>query len=121
MFTRLFNSTHFHSTACQQYLLFVFSTTELQIFTMADHTHAHTHEHEHAHGHGHTHGHGHGHGHDFVAANKEYFDANATKLEELYPGWRALARKQVDQFRKAWPELFDPERTEVLDFACGIG
>ncbi|RPD55676.1 S-adenosyl-L-methionine-dependent methyltransferase [Lentinus tigrinus ALCF2SS1-7] len=91
---------------------------------MSDHTHHHpAPAHEHGHGHdAHGHGHGHGHGHDdFAAANKAYFDEHADKLEEMHPEWREMSRKQVDTMRAEWPELFDKEHTEVLDFACGIG
>ena len=64
----------------------------------------------------------HGHAHDFVNANKAYFDEQAThKGEEMYSGWREMARKEVDAMRAQWPALFDKERTVVLDFACGIG
>ncbi|RDX41019.1 S-adenosyl-L-methionine-dependent methyltransferase [Lentinus brumalis] len=86
---------------------------------MADNTHQHT---PHGHGHGHGHSHGHDHGHDpIAAANKEYFDEHADKLEEMHPEWRAMSRKQVDAMRAEWPDLFDKKRTAVLDFACGIG
>ena len=63
----------------------------------------------------------HSHGHDFAAANRAYFDENAEKLEEQHPGWREMARKEVVAMREAWPELFDAERTAVMDFACGVG
>ena len=77
----------------------------------------------------HTHSHGsapahpahHGHGHDFTAANRAYFDANADRLEEQHPGWRAMAQKEVAAMRAAWPEHFDGERTVAMDFACGVG
>ena len=80
------------------------------------------HSHQHPAGPVHGHGHGHGHGHDdFAAANKAYFDEHADKLEEMHPEWREMSRKQVEVMRTEWPDLFDKERTEVLDFACGIG
>ena len=74
----------------------------------------------------HTHHHptipAHGQGHDgFAAANKAYFDEHADRLEEMHPEWREMSRKQVEVMRTEWPELFHKERTEVLDFACGIG
>ena len=66
--------------------------------------------------------HGHAHAHDFAAANKTFFDEQAAqKGEEMYAGWREMARKEVDAMRAQWPALFDKERTVVLDFACGIG
>ncbi|PIL33027.1 hypothetical protein GSI_04476 [Ganoderma sinense ZZ0214-1] len=71
--------------------------------------------------HGHGHGHGHDHADDFAAANRTYFDEYAHKGEEAFAGWRDMARKEVDAMRARWPELFDKERTVVLDFACGVG
>ena len=84
---------------------------------MSDHA-AHKHGH---HSDSHGHGHEHGDNHNFAAANKEYFDKHAHNLEEMHPKWREMARKEVEVMRSQWPALFDKERTEVLDFACGIG
>ncbi|KAI0688437.1 S-adenosyl-L-methionine-dependent methyltransferase [Cerioporus squamosus] len=75
---------------------------------MSDHSHQHPAAPAHAHDH-------------FAAANKAYFDEHADKLEEMHPEWRDMSRKQVDAMRAEWPDLFDRERTAVLDFACGIG
>ncbi|KAM5542804.1 hypothetical protein V8D89_003765 [Ganoderma adspersum] len=83
--------------------------------------HAHDHKHGEASAHEHGHGHAHAHGHDFAAANKSYFDEYAHNAEEMFAGWREMARKEVDAMRTQWPALFDKERTVVLDFACGVG
>ncbi|KAI0355113.1 S-adenosyl-L-methionine-dependent methyltransferase [Trametes cingulata] len=74
----------------------------------------------HAHAHAHHH-HGHGHGHDYVQANKAYFDEHADKVEEEHPESRQVACNSVDAMREAYPAIFDKDRTEVLDFACGTG
>ena len=79
---------------------------------MSAHNHPATSDHAAAHGHDHQH---------FAAANKAYFDEHADKLEEMHPHWRAMSRRQVEAMRTEWPDLFDKERTAVLDFACGIG
>lgn len=79
-----------------------------------------THNHDHAHALHAAPSHD-GHAHHFVAANKAYYDEHAQKLEQMYPQWREMSGKQVEAFRAEWPELFDKERTAVMDFACGIG
>ncbi|KAI0668363.1 S-adenosyl-L-methionine-dependent methyltransferase [Trametes maxima] len=74
----------------------------------------------HAHAHGHAHGHGHEHA-QFVEANKTYFDEHADKLEEEHPQARQFGLMVVDRMRELYPAVFDKDRTEVLDYACGIG
>ncbi|KAI0648429.1 S-adenosyl-L-methionine-dependent methyltransferase [Trametes meyenii] len=81
---------------------------------------AHTHAHEHAHGHAHEHAHGHGHA-EFVEANKTYFDEHADKIEQEHPQARQFGLMVVNRMRELYPAVFDKERTEVLDYACGIG
>ncbi|KAI0648430.1 S-adenosyl-L-methionine-dependent methyltransferase [Trametes meyenii] len=67
----------------------------------------------------HTHAHGHDHGHDFVEANKAFFNEHAH--EHQHPDSRQLAHKNATALRKAYPALFDEDRTTVLDYACGTG
>ena len=63
------------------------------------------------------------HHHDFVEANRAYFDtrANATGTDEAHHESPELARREVRAMVRAWPELFDEEHTEALDYACGTG
>ncbi|OSD02115.1 S-adenosyl-L-methionine-dependent methyltransferase [Trametes coccinea BRFM310] len=60
-------------------------------------------------------------GHDYVEANKAYFDEHAEKLEQEHPHAREVSIKCVDGMRSNFPALFDRERTEAMDFACGTG
>ncbi|KAI0738026.1 S-adenosyl-L-methionine-dependent methyltransferase [Daedaleopsis nitida] len=77
--------------------------------------------HAHEHGHNHHDGHG-GHPHDFAAANRAHFDEHAHKHTGVsHAHADQLAIRAIDAFRKAWPDLFDDERTTVLDYACGTG
>nr|VWO98244.1 Beta-glucosidase (EC [Ganoderma boninense] len=57
---------------------------------------------------------------DFAAANTAYFDQRAHQLGDHGHG-HELGRKNVAAMRKAWPELFDEDRTVAMDYACGIG
>ncbi|KAI0628797.1 S-adenosyl-L-methionine-dependent methyltransferase [Trametes polyzona] len=66
----------------------------------------------------HTHTHDH---HDFKQANEEHFDKAAPNVEHEHPYARELGIKNVEAMRETYPDLFDKERTEVLDFACGTG
>ena len=63
------------------------------------------------------------HQHDFAEANRAYFDAraNATGTDEAHHESPELARREVRAMVRAWPELFDEEHTEALDYACGTG
>ncbi|KAI9069490.1 S-adenosyl-L-methionine-dependent methyltransferase [Trametes sanguinea] len=61
------------------------------------------------------------HGHDYVEANKAYFDEHAEKVEQEHPQARELGIKCVEAMRSNFPSLFDKERTEAMDFACGTG
>ena len=63
------------------------------------------------------------HQHDFAEANRAYFDAraNATGTDEAHHESPELARREVRAMVRAWPELFDEEHTDVLDYACGTG
>ncbi|KAI8974258.1 S-adenosyl-L-methionine-dependent methyltransferase [Trametes punicea] len=58
-------------------------------------------------------------GHNFVEANKTYFNEHADKLEEEHPQARQLGVISVEAMRNAYPAVFNKERTEVLDYACG--
>ncbi|GJE90584.1 S-adenosyl-L-methionine-dependent methyltransferase [Phanerochaete sordida] len=62
----------------------------------------------------------HTHGHDYAAANKALFDAKAAELD-ANPEFRALARSIAGTLLRTYPALFAPERTALLDFACGTG
>ena len=86
---------------------------------MADHHHHHEHHHHGEHHH-HDIAQAPGEGHDFQAANEAHFDAGA-EANDVHPQWRQLARESVEAITKAYPELFDKEKTQVLDFACGTG
>ncbi|OJT06246.1 hypothetical protein TRAPUB_2927 [Trametes pubescens] len=66
-------------------------------------THAHAHEHRH---------------HDFAEANKAFFDQHAHELHR--PDALKLRQKTVAVMQRAYPALFDEDRTEVLDYACGV-
>ena len=61
------------------------------------------------------------HDHDFAAANKAYFNEHANDYQAMHPEAHATAGLQIAAIRAQWPELFDKERTTVMDFACGIG
>ena len=61
------------------------------------------------------------HDHDFAAANKAYFNEHANDYQAMHPEAHATAGLQIDAIRTQWPEIFDKERTTVMDFACGIG
>ncbi len=67
-------------------------------------THVHAHEHRH---------------HDFAEANKAFFDQHAHELHR--PDALKLRQKTVAVMQRAYPALFDEDRTEVLDYACGVG
>lgn len=82
---------------------------------------AHTHGEHHHSGPGHEHEHGSGPSHDFAAANRAYFDEHAHEIEHMHPHAHSLAVKEVEAMRRAWPELFDEERTVAMDYACGTG
>lgn len=56
----------------------------------------------------------------FAAANEAHFDASA-EANDLRPEWKKLAQDAVEVILKAYPTLFEKEKTEVLDFACGTG
>lgn len=75
---------------------------------MSQHTHTPAHAHTHAHG-------------DVTGFNREYFDEHAHKVEEEHPEARQVGLNSVNAMRAAYPTLFDAQRTEVLDFACGTG
>ena len=61
--------------------------------------------------------------HEFMEANNTYFDgrANTAGADEAHHESPELARREVRAMLRAWPELFDEEHTEVLDYACGTG
>ncbi|KAH9911686.1 S-adenosyl-L-methionine-dependent methyltransferase [Epithele typhae] len=65
--------------------------------------------------------------HDFAAANKTHFDARATAAHgddphdsPAHPENTERARRTVNAMRQWWPELFDEDRTEAMDYACGL-
>jgi hypothetical protein len=60
------------------------------------------------------------HEHDYIAANEAYFDVEAQKNVEK-PQKVQLARRVCNAIRKAYPELWNDESTEMMDFACGTG
>jgi SAM-dependent methyltransferase len=76
-----------------------------------------SHTHDHSQGLAHSHSHGHGDGHDFSKANAEYFDQTAAQYDEKAK--IDVVTRIVEKIRGAYS--FDPERTSVLDFACGTG
>ncbi|EIW60962.1 S-adenosyl-L-methionine-dependent methyltransferase [Trametes versicolor FP-101664 SS1] len=59
------------------------------------------------------------HSHDFAEANKAFFDQHAH--EPHRPDALKLRHKTVAAMQRAHPALFDEDRTEVLDYACGVG
>lgn len=63
--------------------------------------------------------HAHHHHHDFAEANKAFFDQHAHELHR--PDALKLRQKTVAAIQRAHPALFDEDRTEVLDYACGVG
>ncbi|KAI0628798.1 S-adenosyl-L-methionine-dependent methyltransferase [Trametes polyzona] len=73
----------------------------------------------HTHGQGHNSAHTHEHHHDFAQANKAFFDHHAH--EAHHPDALKLREKNVRAMLRAYPQLFDEERTTVLDYACGVG
>jgi 2-polyprenyl-3-methyl-5-hydroxy-6-metoxy-1,4-benzoquinol methylase len=76
-----------------------------------------SHTHDHSHGPAHSHSHGHGDGHDFSKANAEHFDKTAAQYDE--EAKIDVVTRIVEKIRGAYS--FDPERTSMLDFACGTG
>ena len=76
-------------------------------------SHPHTSAHHHHGGHGH-------HNPDFggVEANKEWFNKNAGKYEDI-PFARQLTTAISNGIKAI--HAFDPESTVVMDFACGTG
>ncbi|KAI0085964.1 S-adenosyl-L-methionine-dependent methyltransferase [Irpex rosettiformis] len=78
-----------------------------------DHHHHHHHHEHHHHDAGKEHS-------DFAGANEAYFDAGAEK-NDVQPEWVKLAHDAVEAILKAYPESFDKDKTQVLDFACGTG
>jgi ubiquinone/menaquinone biosynthesis C-methylase UbiE len=76
-----------------------------------------SHTHDHSHGPARSHSHGHGDGHDFSKANAEHFDKTAAQYDE--EAKIDVVTRIVEKIRGAYS--FDPERTSVLDFACGTG
>ncbi|TFK45624.1 S-adenosyl-L-methionine-dependent methyltransferase [Heliocybe sulcata] len=73
------------------------------------------HHHEHAHGHAHDHSHG---GKDLADFNRDYFDENADKYDEM-PGAIELTTKVANAMLKKFK--FDEDSTVVMDYACGTG
>lgn len=61
-----------------------------------------------------------GHDHDFISANEAHFDAEAHKFEARTEG-RELAKRVGKAITETYPDLFDEDKTEVMDFACGPG
>ena len=61
-----------------------------------------------------------GHNHDYVSANEAHFDAEAKNFDAR-PEARELAKRVCNAIRAAYPDLFDENKTEVMDFACGSG
>lgn len=81
-----------------------------------------SHSHSHAGG-SHSHSHSHAHDqttHDWAAANKEYFDKEAA-ANDVRPEWLQMAQRGTAAMRKRYPDLFDEDRTVLLEFACGTG
>jgi len=87
---------------------------------MDSHSHTHTHDHS---GGGQSHSHSHAQdqsAHDWAAANKEHFD-NAAAANDARPEWLEMAQRGTAAMRKKYPDLFDEDKTALLDFACGTG
>lgn len=62
-----------------------------------------------------------GHVHDtYAAANKELFDKKALEVDAM-PEFQAVGRDVAAALLRIYPALFDPEKTEALDFVCGTG
>ncbi|KAI0781499.1 S-adenosyl-L-methionine-dependent methyltransferase [Trametes elegans] len=59
--------------------------------------------------------------HDFARANEAHFDEHAHKTDEEHPEARPIANLAAESMREAFPQYFDKERTELLDYACGVG
>ncbi|KAI0333132.1 S-adenosyl-L-methionine-dependent methyltransferase [Cubamyces sp. BRFM 1775] len=59
--------------------------------------------------------------HDFAEANKVYFNEHAHAVDQEHPNAHKLAAMVIEAMRKAHPALFDKERTEAMDYACGTG
>ena len=59
-------------------------------------------------------------GHDYVSANEAHFDAEAQSFDAR-PETRELAKRVCKAIRTTYPELFDENKTEIMDFACGSG
>ncbi|KAI0031347.1 S-adenosyl-L-methionine-dependent methyltransferase, partial [Vararia minispora EC-137] len=72
----------------------------------------------HEHHHDHAHVHQHSHDHSYIQANVEHFDKMVDEYENI-PGARELMTHIGATFRKTG--VFSKEKTNVLDFACGIG
>lgn len=75
---------------------------------------------DHHHHHDHPQVHLSGHSHSYTDANKAYFNDSA-QAWDARPGAEELARRLVGAITRLYPDLFDEEKTEVMDFACGTG
>lgn len=69
-----------------------------------------SHEHHH-----HSHAHNH---HSFTEANEHHFDAEGLEILGNEQG-KTIGRQAAEAFLSA--AAFDKDKTDVLDFACGIG
>jgi SAM-dependent methyltransferase len=64
-----------------------------------------------------SHSHSHGHDVDFVSANRAHYDSSAGYYDR--PDRIELARRLAPHILHA--HAFDPDRTTLLDYACGTG
>ena len=57
----------------------------------------------------------------FATANEAHFDQRARPSDDSHHENHELARRTLAAMNKAWPELFDEDYTEAMDYACGTG
>ena len=57
----------------------------------------------------------------FATANEAHFDQRARPSDDSHHENPELARRTLAAMNKAWPELFDEDYTEAMDYACGTG